>query len=98
MQHLIYLLFILSASLLLTSCAQRGKQEPIHVTCDRLISQATASLKQQDKTLGKEIREKITNLIQAARIEQQHRKFSNCVDKAERANSLIGKPDAVNKN
>lgn len=92
-----YIICTLMLSLSLTGCFKKIQGERIDLQCDRLIKEALASHKAYKKSLDTETSEKVSNLIKAAKINQQHALFSGCVDKAYRAGILIGKKAPVQK-
>lgn len=84
-------------ALALTACFKKIQGERTDFQCDRLIKEALASHKTYKKSLDTETSEKVSNLIKAAKINQQHALFAGCVDKAYRARVLIGKKAPVQK-
>jgi hypothetical protein len=80
----LYILLALSFS----ACAKH-RAVPMDIQCDEYIKTANNYLLNNGENFDKATRNKITNLIQAAKIQQQHGEFANCIDKAERALSLL---------
>lgn len=81
-----YLLPVLLILFNLSACLKKTKAERLDVQCNQLITEALTLHKTRKKAL-----EKITNLIEAAKIDQQHSMYAACADKASRAISLLGK-------
>ena len=86
----------LALALVISACAKH-RSVPMSIQCNDEIKLASKHLKavegKQDKTLIK----KIENLIQAAKIQQQHEMYASCIDKTQRALTLL-KVDQNTKN
>lgn len=80
-------LFILLA-VSFSACAKHRKV-PMDIQCDENIKTATQYLQNAGDRLDKPTMMKINNLIQAAKIQQQHAEFASCIDKSERALTLL---------
>ena len=82
-----YTLFFFLA-LSIVACAKH-RPLPLDIQCDEGIKSATKHLKETAGEFDKVSLNKIENLIQAAKIQQQHAKFPSCIDKAQRAMTLL---------
>jgi len=80
------LFFILSFSVI--ACA-KNRPISLDIQCDNDIKLATKHLKASTDELDKDIRKKIDNLVRAAKIQQQHAEYPSCIDKAQRALTLL---------
>jgi len=69
-------------------CA-KNRPVPLDITCDENIKTASTLLKNTDTKIDPDSLKKIRNLIQAAKIQQQHAEFASCIDKAQRALTLL---------
>jgi len=76
------------------SCGR--KTLPVDKRCNNSIKQVSTTLKEKSKSLSRTETQRIQNLIKAAKIQQQHRRFNTCVDKMNRALTLM-KEDAISK-
>ncbi len=76
-----------------TSCS-RNKVLPVHEQCSKDIEQVSQLLKQKSKSYNKTETNRIQNLVTAAKIQQQHERFNVCVDKMNRALTLMN-ADAI---
>ena len=81
------LLFFLALSLVVACSRQRTVR--LDIQCDRDIKSASRQLNDETNTFDKATRTMIQNLILAAKIQQQHGKFPDCIDKAQRALTLL---------
>jgi len=81
------LFFFLTLSLVVSCARQRTVR--LDIQCDRDIKSASRQLNDGTNTFDKATRRTIQNLIQAAKIQQQHGKFPDCIDKAQRALTLL---------
>lgn len=79
--------FILLASISI-SCAKKQREPSLDVQCNNDIKSASKLLGSA-KELEKVTKGSITKLIQAAKIHQEHARFPSCIDKAQRALTLI---------
>jgi hypothetical protein len=86
-------------ALAITACAKH-RSVPLSIQCDEDIKQATKSLNVTVSELDKALAKKIENLIEAAKIQQQHEMYPSCIDKAQRALTLLktDKRATTNKN
>ena len=75
-------------SLAMISCAKH-RPVPLDVQCDNDIKLASKHFKASNDELDKDMRKKLGNLIKAAKIQQQHGKYPSCIDKAQRALTLL---------
>lgn len=82
-------LIMTSLVLLIAGCVHRTKQETMDTQCPRLITQAQALYSKQAKTRDKVIADQAANLITGAKIDQEHREYIQCMDKASRAIKLL---------
>ena len=80
-------------SLSLAGCAHKPKYESMNVQCPRLIRQAQDLYSKNAKSRDKVIANQVANLITAAKIDQEHQEFTQCMDKSSRAIKLMD-PDA----
>ena len=78
--------FILA--LAVVACAKQ-RSEPLDIQCNNDIKHASKHLKATASEFDKATVKKIENLIQAAKIQQQHAMFPSCIDKAQRALTLL---------
>ena len=75
-------------SLILIACA-KNHSIPLDTQCNQDIKHANEHLKTSSGELDKAAQNTIENLIQAAKIQQQHAKYPDCIDKAQRALTLL---------
>lgn len=75
-------------ALAITACAKH-RSVPLDIQCDGDIKRATRYLEATASELDKVTIKKIENLIQAAKIQQQHAMYPSCIDKAQRALTLL---------
>ena len=87
--------FIVLALVTSSSCS-RHKKIPVDQSCAKNIEQVSQLLKEKSKDYSKADVQRIQNLIKAAKIQQQHGRFNTCVDKMNRALTLM-KEDAISK-
>jgi len=80
-----FIVLILATS---SSCS-RHKIPPVNERCANDIEQVNKILEEKSRSLSKADTQRIQNLIKAAKIQQQHRRFNNCVDKMNRALTLM---------
>lgn len=85
----ILIITLLMLSLFMTGCAKKGKQESIDSQCQRLIEKARELHAQEAKSRDKVLAEQVANLITAAKIDQEHKDFAQCIDKSTRAIKLL---------
>jgi hypothetical protein len=82
-------IFFFSTSLLIVACAKH-RQVPLDIQCDNDIQAAIKlTADTADKQMDENLARKIRSLIQAAKIQQQHADFASCIDKAQRALTLL---------
>ena len=86
-QYKNYLLIFLFQSILF-ACSS-NKSQTIDLQCHSMIKMALSQHDEISKSLVRADNKLIANLITAARIQQQHGKFPDCIDKANRALVLI---------
>lgn len=79
----------LCVTMLNSSCKRMLKEEPLDKACNNSIQETTRLLGQLHEQLDKNELGQIDNLITAAKINQQHQKFAECQDKAQRALLLV---------
>lgn len=79
-------LFILFSQ---SACVRKAYEEPLDVTCAQSLKIAQQQLAALRNKLDKEEALQLENLITAAKIEQQHKKFPVCADHAQRAVILL---------
>ncbi len=87
-----FIVFVLVTS---SSCS-RHKEPPVDQRCSKSIEQVSQLLKEKSKDYSKADVQRIQNLIKAAKIQQQHGRFNTCVDKMNRALTLM-KEDTISK-
>jgi len=75
-------------AIVITACAKQ-RAVPMDTQCNDDITRAGKYLKTTANEFDKATLKKIKNLIQAAKIEQQHAMFPRCIDKAQRALTLL---------
>lgn len=75
-------------ALSIVACANQ-RSIPLDIQCDDGIKRATKYLKATASEFDKTTVKKIENLIQAAKIQQQHAMFPSCIDKSQRALTLL---------
>jgi hypothetical protein len=75
-------------ALAIVACAKH-RSLPLSIQCDDDIKLASKHLKATGDEQDKDVRKKIENLIQAAKIQQQHEMYASCIDKAQRALTLL---------
>lgn len=75
-------------SLTLIACA-KNRSIPLNIQCNQDIKSANEHLKTRSGELDKVAQNTTENLIQAAKIQQQHAKYPDCIDKAQRALTLL---------
>ena len=68
----------------------------MHAQCDKDIARANKVLLDKSKDLNKTDIRQIKSLIKAAKIQQQHGDFNGCLDKIDRALTLLNE-DASSK-
>ena len=90
------LLQFLFLSFTLIACAKH-RPIPLDVQCDNDIKLASRHLNASKEDLEKDMLEKLTNLISAAKIQQQHGTYPACIDKAQRALTLLKADDRSKK-
>lgn len=83
------LISILIVSVMATGCLNRNKQETTDQQCLRLVKKAEELQTQLAKTREKIVADQVANLITAAKIDQEHKNFPQCVDKSTRAIKLL---------
>jgi hypothetical protein len=76
-------------TLLNSSCKHMVKEEPLDKACNNSIQETTTLLEQRREQLDKTQLSQIDNLLTAAKIHQQHQKFAECQDTAQRALLLV---------
>jgi len=81
------LFFFLSLTLIVGCAKQRTVR--LDIQCDNDIKSASLHLENGADKFDKATQTTIKNLIQAARIQQQHGTFPACIDKAQRALTLL---------
>jgi len=80
-----------------SSNCNRHKALPVDKRCNNSIEQADKMLKDKPNSHNKADTERIKNLIKAAKIQQQHGRFNSCVDKTNRALTLMKEDLSRNK-
>ncbi|VAW96387.1 hypothetical protein MNBD_GAMMA21-1007 [hydrothermal vent metagenome] len=84
------ILFIVIVLIAATSSnCSRHKTPPVNERCENNIKQASKTLEDKSASLNKTDIQRIQNLIKAAKIQQQYGRFNTCVDKMNRALTLM---------
>ena len=78
----------------IAACA-RHKEVTVDQSCTQQISLAEQLQQQQAGALDNRLNETITNLIAAAKIHAQHSQHVLCIDKVQRALTLLGNQTAT---
>ena len=86
---------LLLVALLTTYCARHKTLSPKD-QCSKNITDAGKAIKQKAATFDKKELRRIRNLVKAAKIQQQHDDISGCLDKTNRALTLL-KEDEISK-
>jgi hypothetical protein len=79
----------LCVALMNNGCKRMVKEEPLDLACNKSIQGTTSLLGEVREQLEKNQLGQIENLLTAAKIDQQHQKFAECHDKAQRARLLL---------
>ena len=82
------LICLLISQLHIAACAKK-KEVTVEQSCTQQISQAEQLQQEKAGTLDDRLNATITNLISAAKIHSQHSQYVLCIDKVERALTLL---------
>jgi len=85
-------------SLVLPAACARKKAATENQSCQQQIAQAEAELQTKTATLTKSQNSIISNLITAAKIHQQHKEEMLCVEKVQRAITLLAEHKSETSN
>ena len=75
-------------TVLFSACAKH-RAVPMDIQCNENIKVANKYVQDAGDNFDKSTLEKIKNLIEAAKIQQQHAEFASCIDKVDRALTLL---------
>lgn len=76
-----------------TGCKRLVKDETMDVACARTIKDVSKLLEDSRAELDKTVLRQSENLLSAARIDQQFKRYAECFDKGSRAQQLITKQE-----
>lgn len=84
-----YCTTVLTLIALAAGCANTDSPRPMDAQCDNAIREAGLQLDKRGSVFAQQARGRIAaNLVSAARIDQQHGHFAECLERAKRALAL----------
>lgn len=82
------ILITITGVFLLLACAKQG-HIAVDIRCENDIKLASNKFQKLGNELDKSTANQLSNLIKAAKIQQQHQRFVDCSEKAQRAIDLM---------
>ena len=70
------------------ACVKKNRAIPLHKQCSDGIREVT-ELHSKNSSDGKSVAQQALNLITAAKIQQQHEQYAQCIDSITRARVLL---------
>lgn len=70
-------------------CKRLVKDEPLDVACERTLKEVNKLLESSRAELDKTVIRQSENLLSAAQVDQQFKRYAECFDKGSRAQQLV---------